>query len=205
MTFQQYLENLSVWNTRRPFADVNVTADYSEDHDDASHFLLPFMRKIKAYYWYCEAAAEEFRRPAAKTPPERSRQQSLSPRTGRAAALYNLVGTKTDNYNEIVHSLNSLRSSFKDFYDILEAVIEDGKDSIFTIKECLTEYENVISWLQSTISATERMGQSTSSLNLNKTLKRILNFLETAEPRLNSILNLKISKMKPVGFYGHQY
>lgn len=42
------------FNTKNPDYDIGVTGDYSEDNDDASHFLLPFMRKIKAFHWWCE-------------------------------------------------------------------------------------------------------------------------------------------------------
>lgn len=123
-SFQQYLENIRTWNTKNPQADINVTADYSDDENDVSHFLLPFMRKMKAFEEYCRVAVAELQ---GGYPFHYSRhQQDFHPvvrQTGRTAALHHMVGGTGEDQGPqhplsallkfMITDLGSLRNQFR--------------------------------------------------------------------------------------------
>ncbi len=56
MTFFQFLEGKDSFQSRDPEYDLNLAADLSDDEGDSTHFLYPFMKKIKAFAYYCNVA-----------------------------------------------------------------------------------------------------------------------------------------------------
>jgi hypothetical protein len=69
MTFREYLEGMKTFNTRDAGYELPLAADLSDDHNDASFFLLPMARKIKAFGHYLKMAVQDLLHPG--TPPWR--------------------------------------------------------------------------------------------------------------------------------------
>lgn len=189
VTFQQYLENLRTWNTRDPQADINVTADYSDDENDASHFLLPFMRKIKAFAWYCWVACNEL-----SDDLYRWHGTTDDVYGKRVAALQGLVGYDSSRSEDhpFRDAMHSVAWQMNYFHDILHIKVTGETDE---------DIEKVLNELLLRIDvALHRDGV----LKIKNKLVRMREFLLKSKDQLLRVMGFKVSKSNPLDFYGRR-
>lgn len=197
-TFGEFLEGLYTFNSRDPDYDLNLAGDYSDDHDDMSHFLLPFAKKIKAYYWWVASIARSLQgiNSQAWWSREQNDEDPEYRQLARFTALRLTAGINASNAN--VHKapydfsgyMERLAGTFQDIYkgvtDVLKGVYSAG-----LIKKC----QNAV-LLMKKIDADIEVPDEETGLNaqrvekIKENLGVILNFVEKSIPQLQRISTL---------------
>lgn len=197
MTFEQFLEGEKTWNTKNPRYDINLAADYSDDYNDASHFLIPFMRKLKAFYEYCWVAENEMKRMRWRRPPETSRRQKepFWDDEARTIALQGIVGYHTLQRNNggfrwLPMDLISLGGFLHDLHHDLGLWIsgEGSRTDIASRFNTIDEYiDKVLNYdIDSRLNDRDRQLVE----KVKDSVRRMKRFLETARPQLDRVLSL---------------
>lgn len=200
-TFQHYLENRKSFVTRDADYDINLAADFSDDHQDASHFLLPLLKKIKAFHWWCNIIAEEMAH--VWVDPSYSRNQDSEDeevkKLARDTALRNLMGGSrlgdTDRglrhtpWYDIYYLANNLRSIF---WRLEEAVRGEGPLSTGTTE---TLIQNSLQLIDGLLEAQQGTPAFQDLAERAKTrLRRIKRVLEVTLPQIKRMGQIGIAK-----------
>lgn len=222
MTFQQYIENLHVWNTRNPQADINVTADYSDDYNDAAHFLLPFMRKVKSFYWYCRVAIDEMAEHNTPRPRRTTWGERFSKNVERTFSLHNMVGTPTQgsaHLDDLRFELEKVRDELKEFYDGLEVLVghnipldsararQQHRDGMKTILSNNYIERNIIQRMRDFLNTPVRLYAEEEELRrvverIRTRIERMVGFFEASKDQFKRVLSFSISDRSPIGLRG---
>lgn len=200
MTFHQYLENIRTWNTKNPQADINVTADYSDDENDSSYFLIPFMRKIKAFCWYCRVAANEITYRSFRWSPEDSRRKDDQDFRfgGRIAGIHNIVGygEPMTRDHPVRQNLSHLASQFEDFYRQLNRVVSGIKSHSVEV-----EFHYTLTCIDAVL---HHYSSGGTIDKIKAKIERMRLFLEQSKEQLFRVIKIKSSGNMPFDLYGRK-
>lgn len=192
MTFQQYLEGRKIWDTRDPDYDINLAADFSDDENNAFHFLFPFMKKVKAFAWYCKMVVNELQYPGARWDVSYSRRQQEPGYVyaSRIAALHNMVGFDEPGANRLHvftrDNVHKLSIYLDDLHGAVQGFImgERKWDIPHSVGVILPRiYQSIDLILDS-----EHLGDK-----IKDRIQRIKAFLEKSQNQLKRVLTLKDS------------
>lgn len=188
MTFKQYLEGRRSFVTRDPRYDINLAADFSDDEQDSSHFILPFLKKIKAFYWWCRVAEEELE--TNRFSPSNSRYQQSQPRRtfARTTALHGLVGHDNQDRYYVPNIKMHIQDVRFDLYYLYKAV--EGNSG-----QAEKWLENSILSIGETLGISDHQHDDNDVIDKIKTrLRRMQSFLQAAAPQLKRVINIKSSR-----------
>lgn len=201
MTFEQYLEGRRSFVTRDPGYDINLAGDYSDDHQDSSHFLVPFLKKIKAFSWWCRVAANEFA--ANPWAPRISRDRDYYRYGSRVAGLHHGVlggfkgiGNDDDDTDRGFDSLNDVAKHLQTLHDILKNVNKNR--GIYNIGTVLKGVLDLIDTSEETLS---RNDHPVAKRIINR-LQRIRSFLNASRDQLLRVVNFDSSGGTKTDYFG---
>lgn len=213
MTFQQYLENIRTWTTKDPKisqGDINVTADYSEDENDASHFLLPFMRKVKAFYWYVRVACNELAEHiTVPDPRELHHGHPLPPMIRRSYSLHRMLGSPTQgsaHLDDLNNLLQRVMAVLRDFYEEIEIHLE-GNSSYDQLRRFLKS--RVMPAITRFLDESVRLPVEEEHLHavvqrIKDSVRRMARFFEASKDQLSRVSDFNFTKRNYVDLRGRR-